>query len=120
MAYPNYYYPYPQQQQSGQGLIWVQGENGAKSYLVAPSQSVLLMDSEQSCFYIKSADASGMPQPLRVFDYKERKAIERPQSDFIQTTDKYVTREEYEALKGKYDDLEAKINELKKVGDDDE
>lgn len=62
----------PPQQPAQGGINWVQGEAGAKSHLVGPNQSVMLMDSEESCFYIKSADASGMPLPLRIFDYKER------------------------------------------------
>lgn len=76
--YPNYMqgnnYMYQQQApvQQNQGIIWVQGEAGAKSYLVGAGQSVLLMDSESSSFFIKSTDASGMPLPLRVFDYTER------------------------------------------------
>lgn len=60
---------YPQQQPTAQQtapIIWVQGEEGAKAYMVAAGNSVLLMDSENSTFYIKSTDASGMPQPLRV------------------------------------------------------
>ena len=69
---------------------WVQGETAAKAYLVAPNSSVLLMDSEKETFYIKSADASGMPLPLRIFDYKERTAqTQAPQEAFI-------TREEFE------------------------
>lgn len=58
-------------QQNNNGLLWVQGEAGAKSFLVAPGQNVLLMDSESPRLYLKSADASGMPMPLRVFEYKE-------------------------------------------------
>lgn len=56
---------YPQQQPTAQQtapIIWVQGEEGAKAYMVAAGNSVLLMDSENSTFYIKSTDASGMPQ----------------------------------------------------------
>ena len=86
-----------QPQQSGSGLTWVQGEAGAKSYMVAPSSSVLLMDSENNRFYIKSADASGMPMPLRTFDYTERGAQpvqNAPQQAF--TDDRYVTREEFQ------------------------
>ena len=60
----------------------------AQSYLVAPNTSVMLMDSEAKCFYIKSADSMGMPQPLRIFDFKERIA-ETATGDF-------VTREEFE------------------------
>lgn len=80
-----------QQQPTGGGLTWVQGENGAKSFLVAPGASVLLMDSENSVFYIKSADASGMPLPLRTFEYKARAATDKPQAAVD-----YITREEFE------------------------
>lgn len=54
------------------GMLWVQGESAAKSYPVAPNTTVILFDSENNAFYIKTSDASGMPMPLRVFDYKER------------------------------------------------
>ena len=89
-----------QQPQNSNGIIWVQGEAGAKSYLVAPGQSVLLMDSEGSAFYIKSTDPSGMPLPLRIFDYTERNgtqnaptvAANMPNVDMSA----YITREEFE------------------------
>lgn len=90
--YPTQYNAYPTQMnvtptQNNAGIIWVQGEAGAKSYLVGAGQSVLLMDSEGSTFYIKSTDTSGMPMPLRVFDYKERTQAGQSQ---------YVTHEELE------------------------
>ena len=91
----------PMAQQGNNGLIWVQGEAGAKSYLVAPGNTVMLMDSEGERFYLKSADASGMPMPLRIFDYKER--TETPPQAFSSTVtaqnvdlDNFVTREEFE------------------------
>lgn len=65
----------PQQQfqhQGNNGIMWVQGEAAAKSYPVAPNTTVMLLDSENSTFYLKTSDASGMPLPLRVFDYSER------------------------------------------------
>ena len=43
------------------GIIWVQGESGAKAYPVAPNQTVQLWDSEGQVVYLKSADGSGMP-----------------------------------------------------------
>lgn len=58
-------------QQNNNGIIWIQGENSAKSFMVAPNTTVLLMDSEAQKFYLKSSDASGMPLPLRVFEYTE-------------------------------------------------
>lgn len=84
--YPNYpkmqiQAPMQSQPQSGsmQGqsatapppIIWVQGEAGAKSYLVAPNTTVQLWDSEEQVIYLKSADASGMPA-MKVLDYTIR------------------------------------------------
>lgn len=73
-GYPYQQY-YPQYQQSSyqqnNGIIWVQGEAGAKSYLVAPNTTVQLWDSESQCIYLKSADASGMPS-MRVLEYTIR------------------------------------------------
>ena len=98
-----------QSQQNNNGILWVSGEVGAKSYLVAPGTSVLLMDSESEKFYIKSTDVSGMPQPLRTFEYHEV-GTQMPPKQPVQNMDsKYVTRQEYDDLKGKY---EAIINRL--------
>lgn len=93
-----YQQPVVQPQQSGNGLIWVQGEAGAKSYLVAPGNTVMLMDSENDRFYIKSADASGMPLPLRVFEYKEltQQGVQSPQSAEQANPNNFITREEFE------------------------
>ena len=89
MPYPYspYYNPYVQPQKN---FDWVQGEAAAKSYAVAPNSSVILMDSERSRFYLKSADPSGMPMPLRTFEFREVKEV--PQ---VAAPD-YVTREEFE------------------------
>lgn len=119
MAFPNYfptgynpmgnYNPYQvgyqqvqntQQAQTG-GLQWVQGEAGAKAFPVSAGQSVLLMDSENNVFYIKSTDNSGMPLPLRTFDYKERTAQSTPKTaqnapQATIDTSAFVTRDELE------------------------
>lgn len=94
----------PQAAQPAQngGINWVQGESGAKSWMVAPGSSVMLMDSEKSTFYIKSTDASGMPMPLRIFDYTERtvqSAAPKPETPPAPQIDmgQYVTRQEFEA-----------------------
>lgn len=120
MAINNYGYPmypmpyqqqYPIQQQTvsntpvtvnqnpqhGTGIIWVQGEAGAKAYPVAPGLSVLLMDSEKDCFYIKTTDASGVPMPLRTFTYTE--VVQSQQVRQPEPQPQYVTREEFEELK---------------------
>lgn len=84
---PQYYQPrmvQQPQQQPNNGITWVQGESGAKSYIATPGVPALLMDSENPVFYIKTTDQSGMPLPLRIFDYKERNAavVEQKQQDF--------------------------------------
>lgn len=118
-AYNNYFpmgyqpmYPYQQPQtvqmpmqsqqmtnpapQTSSGIIWVQGEAGAKAYPVVNGGSVLLMDSESECFYIKTTDASGMPMPLRTFTYKEvvGSTEKLPEKTFDPTL--YVTKDELE------------------------
>ena len=102
----------PQQAQpQNNGIIWVQGEQAAKGYPVAPNQSVLLMDSEQSAFYIKSADNAGMPQPLRIFDYSERKSeqipAQHPEQNFVTHTE---FEEKLEELKSMIKPKEKKSN----------
>ena len=96
---------FPNQQpvrQNNSGFVWIQGgESGAKSYLVAPGETVMLMDSENPVFFLKSADASGMPLPLRIFDYKERtetpyQASSSTVMDHNINFDNFVTREEFE------------------------
>lgn len=97
-----------QQPQQSAPIIWVQGEEGAKAYMVAAGNSVLLMDSENSTFYIKSTDASGMPQPLRIFDYTERSASQKQPTQTAQKPkDEYVTRQEFNALTARFDALTA-------------
>lgn len=131
--YPYYYQPYqppiadqltqlrqaqyqpvqsPQQHQSP--IIWVQGEEAAKAYMVAPGNSVLLMDSEGSTFYLKSSDAQGMPMPLRIFDYIERTA-HRPSQAQMPQADEFVTRAEFEALEARLEALTAPRQPAKKV-----
>lgn len=84
--------------QSDNGIVWVQGESGAKSFFVAAGKSALLMDSEEQKFYIKSADISGMPLPLRVFTYEEQKnAPDGSNTAISVNTDNFITREEFNA-----------------------
>lgn len=91
--------------QDPNGLIWVQGEAGAKSWFVAPGATVLLMDSENPRFYMKSADMNGIPA-MRTFEYNEvgeAKPQETPQAvDFVST----------EEFNGFRDEVLKKLEEL--------
>ena len=90
--------PYPMQPQPrpDNGLNWVQGEAGAKSWFVAPGATVLLMDSEAMRFYMKSADQNGVPA-LRTFEYTEIGA-QLPQIPTAPTAG-FVTVETFEGFR---------------------
>ena len=83
---PPHQMPMQQPRQDSNGLIWVQGEAGAKSWFVASGATVLLMDSENPRFYIKSADMNGMPA-MRTFEYSEigaqKPKIAAPETEFV-------------------------------------
>lgn len=117
------YYPqqnYTQNYQPQQsGITWVDGVSSAKAYPVANGTSILLMDSNENAFYIKSADQSGMPS-IRIFDYSERTVTQGQQPQVAQVAEPvseapeidlsiYVTKEE---LKKVASDIEKKIETL--------
>ena len=112
-GFPASYQPmYPQYQQPAQntqqnGIIWVQGEAAAKSYLVAPGQTVQLWDSEEKVIYLKSADASGMPS-MKVLDYTIRGEAEAKPTE-------YATKEDMAALSERIEKLKADLSKKKTV-----
>ena len=81
----------PMQRPDPTGLNWVQGEAGAKSWLVNPGATVLLMDSENQRFYLKSADMNGVPA-MRTFEYLE---VGAPKPQEPMQTVNFVSVEEF-------------------------
>ena len=128
-GFPATYTPYytqlaPVQQQNPSvqpsvqgGLIWVQGEAGAKSYLVAPNTTVALYDSENQTIYLKSADASGMPS-MKILDYTVRdsskNAPNAPGNVVSGKSTLYATKEEIDGLESEIDGLRKQIEKLTK------
>ena len=91
--------PMQQPQAQENGLNWVQGIEGAKSWYVPPGKNALLMDSEAQMFYIKTVDASGMPAPLRVFQYSEvTQPTTPPPATAPANLSDFVTRKELEQI----------------------
>lgn len=99
MAYPINYNPYnfqmpqlqvqqPQQQQPG--IQYVNGKESANAYQMQPNSSMLLMDSNDAKFYIKTSDASGFCT-VKTYTFKEE--IESTESN------QYVTKQEFEEFK---------------------
>ena len=115
-APPQYVQQASQQQTLNQnnGIIWVQGEAGAKSYLVAPNNTVSLWDTESQVIYLKSADASGMPS-TKILDYTVRSADDK-RVNAIQTPQvEYVTKEEFNAFVEKIQAQQEKTSQKRTV-----
>lgn len=132
MAYFNQYNPYQPQmfptQMSGSlqatqmspanaqsGIIWVQGAEAAKSYLVAPGNTVQLWDSEAQVIYLKSADASGMPS-IKTLDYTIRESQAQPQVPMYDSN----VASDIKALKERVELLSRRMKELTKESEENE
>ena len=107
-------------QQQNSFVQWVQGENAAKSFPVAPNTSVPLFDSEANVIYIKSADASGMPS-IKILDYTVRDNTPRtaeikPQGDFVTHNELADLQREIDSLKAKFERTGEKKNGGKNDG----
>ena len=107
--YPQQVQQAPQNQQTG--LIWVQGEAAAKSYMVAPGNTVQLWDSEEKVIYLKSADASGMPS-MKILDYTIR-GEEKKKPEPV-----YATKEDLDALAEKVKELTRRKKTVREAEDD--
>ena len=118
-TWPNQVYPSINQGyqnlQASNSIIWVQGENAAKSYPVGPNTAVALWDSEQQTIYIKSVDSNGRPS-LKILDYVDR------DNEVVSTDEKtYVTQDEMNMFSEKINqqmaELQKNLNDFKsKVG----
>ena len=120
-VFPVSYQPYYQvpavagqqnnQQSANSSIIWVQGEAGAKSYLVAPNTTVQLWDSEDQKIYLKSADASGMPS-IKTLEYTVRGA-EGLSEPFNADKGKYILKDDFDGLKRELEALKSDVNKIK-------
>lgn len=86
--------PLQSQPQQNNGIMWVQGIEGAKAYQLPPNSNVILMDSDDSKFYIKSTDNVGMAT-LKTFKFEEITNSPSAQNN----TQDFVTRDDFVKLK---------------------
>ena len=113
--YPNYFQnqqPMMQQQavqpiQPKSNRIWVQGEESAKSYNVAPNTVMDLWDSESQTIYIKSADIYGKPS-MQIIDYTIRGTNTPSTPNFAPNSD-FVTKDDILSIEDRINALEGKL-----------
>ena len=103
------------QQQTPMGIIWVDGEVGAKAYQLPigwPSNTPLpLWDTNDTIVYLKSTNPMGMPNPLQKIHYTME---DQPKAPMMQTsgtaalpsgdaheheTENFVTKDDLERMK---------------------
>lgn len=78
------------------------GSNSAKAYPVMPGKTVLLMDTEESKFFLKTMEVNGVPKPLREFKYAE--IFEAPAEEIpaaVEVKPDYVTKDDFNAFADK-------------------
>jgi hypothetical protein len=93
-------------------MIFVLNENEASSYPVAPNNRVVLWDKNQTTFYVKSANAQGIPS-MQTFDFSERaqNAPQTPTEHVCKCGDNFVTKDDFNSLKGNFEALSKRFEE---------
>lgn len=117
--YPNY----PQNFQNNYGnlnqqnnvnqeeRIFVSNQQAAESYIVAANGFVRLWDSSQPRFYEKSADCTGRPMTMKIYEYKEVSAMPEIQNgDFVSTKEFTEFKEQVNDFINSFNTKEVKKN----------
>lgn len=99
------------------GVQWVNGEQEARGYLIAPNSAVALWDSSAPTVYLKQSDASGKPT-LKIYDLVER--AETPRTASQEKGVEFVTRKEFDALAALVGELKGKKKRKVEEDEDDE
>ena len=104
--------------QNNNDMIWVQGESGAKAYLVAPNTTVTLWDSENPIIYLKTANNTGVPS-MRILDYTERTSEPKEAQHNCKCAKEFAPIEDFKKLENKLEELTQKVNNIMAEGETD-
>lgn len=88
-------------QQPYDARVRVKGRNGAEAYGMPPNSHAVLLDENEDILYYKATDSAGYPSIME-FDLVPRNRETSPQP-----TAEYVTREDFNALAAKVEELTA-------------
>lgn len=89
----------PQAIQQGYQIQTVKGIAGAKAFAIPPSSSIILMDTDNSVFYLKSTDANGL-ESVKSYEFTE-KEVEAPELN----SDKFVLKSDFQKLSDRVEKL---------------
>jgi hypothetical protein len=101
--------------QSNGGLIWVDNEEQAKNYLVAPNNVVPMFDKNSSQMYIKSADGAGMPtfKKYKLTDFEDADNAPKTSVEHkCQCGGKFAPIEDFKRLQEEFEALQEKVEAL--------
>lgn len=108
-------------QKINNGFIWVQGEAGAKAYLVNPNVRLPLWDSEDMFVYIKEADSTGKMSTKKYRLIEETNAVnsnafeKSPKTTAEHTCkcgDKFILKEDLNAVQGEIQDIMCRLSDI--------
>ena len=100
------------QAQPTNDMLFVLNENEASAYPVAPNNSVVLWDKNNKTFYLKTANAQGVPS-MQIYDFTERieNPSKTPTEHVCKCGDNFVTKDDFNALKGDFEALSKRFEE---------
>lgn len=100
------YFQQPQAQPQPQNntYAFVNGIEGAKSYPMAPNQTVMLMDSENPIAYMKQSNSMGQAT-IKYFKLAETNESELRGQSVPQSASEYVTKADFSVLEKKVEEL---------------
>lgn len=93
-----------QTNQNGGMFYFVNSQKEVEDWVLNAGQTAFFFERNASVFYIKSVAQNGLSQPIEVYDYSQRLS-DASESHSDIDMDKYVTRDEFEALKGELETL---------------
>lgn len=110
---PQQNFPMFDQNPTFAGIYSVNGEQAAQTFPVARNTKVLLMDTQNDVFYVKTTDTNGAISSFRTFDYTERQDVPAQTTSSTIDTQQPAETKAHESLEYvTKEDLDNRINRL--------
>ena len=99
------------QNRQSTGIIWVNGEEGARAFVMAPNSNAILMDEvNEGRFYIKTTDNIGMCN-IRTFNFKE--VIDVKPANAATNAVQFATKQDIQELRDMMGSFESRLNNFR-------